>query len=241
MAISAEYEKILKILFGQSRLKIFLTDFFQREKMSKKSIFYQHPFFYKMGLKFVHKRNLAKRYQYMASFAREGDLVLEPGCGPAILADYLVKGVYFRGFDMNKAFVDYALNKHLDVYIGNALDHKSYCQADVVIACDILHHLKSEDRKIFIKHCFDSTRKKLIICEPARSHKLKKGIFYFLSKFWFEYIEQDGTNKPEFMSFWTRQELKSKIENGFGVIPQLTPRKIKEIGEDFIIAYFKEK
>ena len=167
----------------------------------------------------------------MASFVAKGDLVLEPGCGPGILPDFLPEGVFYRGFDNNKEFVNYASKKHSGIYLGNILDFQNYCQADVVVACDILHHLKPKDRGTFIRYCFKSSKKKLIICEPGKE---AKGI---ISKLWFEYIEQDGTNKPKFSDFWTKEKLKTQMENGFGIISEEISRKIKEIGEDFIVVY----
>jgi 2-polyprenyl-3-methyl-5-hydroxy-6-metoxy-1,4-benzoquinol methylase len=148
--------------------------------MSKKSIFYKYPRLYIWGLKWIHKTNFAKRYRYIASFAKKGDLVLEPACGPAILANFLPKGTYYRGFDTNKKFVDYAFKKHSGVYLGNALDAKNYPQADIVIACDILHHLKPIDRKKFIKNCFSSTKKIFIICEPGKRGKAADSFLYIL-------------------------------------------------------------
>jgi hypothetical protein len=122
--------------------------------MAKKSIFYKHPLLYIWGLKWIHKGNFAKRYRYMASFVKKGDLVLEPACGPATLADFLPKKADYRGFDTNKDFV-----------------------ADVVIACDILHHLKPVDRQKFIKNCFSSAKKVFIICEPGKREKPDESIF----------------------------------------------------------------
>ncbi|HAJ33347.1 MAG TPA: hypothetical protein DCK79_08225 [Candidatus Atribacteria bacterium] len=59
--------------------------------MCKKNIFYKYPLLYVWGLKWIHKNNFAKRYCYMASFVRKNDLVLEPGCGPATLAEWSEK------------------------------------------------------------------------------------------------------------------------------------------------------
>jgi len=210
--------------------------------MSKRSVFYKYPLFYIWGLKWVHKANFTKRYRYMASFVKKGNTVLEPACGPAILADFLPEGVYYRGFDTNKKFINFALKKHAGVYLGNVLDTKNYTQADVIIACDILHHLKPIDRKKFIKNCLSSNSKILIICEPGTDNSWQERFFYPIYKLWFEYMEQDGTNKPKVIDQWTKKELDFQMEHGFEVIPNLVRRKIEEIGDDFIGVYFlKEK
>jgi len=208
--------------------------------MSKKSIFYKHPLLYILGLKWLHKSNFTKRYRYMASFVQKGDLVLEPACGPAILADFLPEGVYYQGFDMNKEFIDYASKKHSGVYLGNVLDPKNYCQADIVVACDILHHLKPRDRKTFIKHCFEAAKKKLIICEPGKKDYSQKGVLSSLKKRLVEWSEKDGTCDFRIEYFLTKEELLNQIKTGFGIIPTSIQRSIKEFGEDIVVVYFKE-
>ena len=209
--------------------------------MVKKSIFYKHPLFYIWGLKWIHKSNFTKRYRYMASFVKKGDLVLEPACGPAILADFLPEGAYYRGFDTNKEFIDYARKKHSGVYLGNVLDARNYPQADIVIICDILHHLKPTDRKKFIKNCFVSTRKIFIVCEPGKEEKTSKGIFYPLRKWLAEWSEKDGTGDFKVEYFSTRSQLLSQIKHGFGVVSSSVKREIKEFGEDIVAVFFKDK
>ncbi len=209
--------------------------------MSKKSIFYEYPQLYIWGLKWIHKTNFAKRYQYMAGFVQKGDLVLEPACGPAILADYLPDGSYYRGFDTNKEFIEYALKKHSDVYLGNVLDIKNYYQADVVIACDILHHLDLKNRKEFIKHCFSSAKKMFIICEPGKKDQINDGIFYSLGKQLGEWSEKDGTNDFKTEYFLTGNQLLGQIKHGFDVIPSSIKRETKSFGEDIVAVFFKDK
>lgn len=177
----------------------------------------------------------------MASFAKKGDLVLEPACGPALLADFLPQGSYYRGFDTNQEFIDYAFKKHSGVYLGNVLDAKNYPQADVVIACDILHHLKPIDRTRFIKNCFSSTRKIFIICEPGKRSKDSDIIFFSLRKRLAEWSEKDGTNDFKVEYFLTHDQLLSQIKHGFGIIPSSVNRETKEFGEDIIAVFLKDK
>lgn len=209
--------------------------------MSKKSIFYKYPQLYIWGLKWIHKTNFSKRYHYMAGFVQKGDLVLEPACGPAILADYLPDGSYYRGFDTNKEFIEYALKKRLHVYLGNVLNIKNYYQADVVIACDILHHLDPKNRREFIKHCFSSAKKMFIICEPGKKDKTNESIFYSLGKQLGEWSEKDGTNDFKTEYFLTDNQLLGQIEHGFDVIPFSVKREMKNFGEDIIAVFFKDK
>jgi glycosyltransferase involved in cell wall biosynthesis len=208
--------------------------------MAKKSIFYKHPLLYIWGLKWIHKGNFAKRYRYMASFVKKDDLVLEPACGPATLADFLPKEADYYGFDTNKDFTDYALKKHPGVYLGNVLDLKSYKQSDVVIACDILHHLKPADRQKFIKNCFSSTKKVFIICEPGKREKSTESIFKSQRDWLAEWSEKDGTNNFKVEHFLTRNKLINQIKHGFGVIPVSIEREKEDFGEDIVAVFFKD-
>lgn len=207
--------------------------------MAKKSIFYKYPLLYIWGLKCIHQDNFAKRYRYMASFVKKGDLVLEPACGPAILADFLPKEADYHGFDTNKDFTDYALKKHPGVYLGNVLDSKSYRQADVIIACDILHHLKPGDRKRFIKNCFSSTKEVFIICEPRKKEKPPNSLFKSQIDRLIEWSEKDGTNDVKIEYYLTHNQLINQIKHGFGVIPSSIERKTEDFGVDIIAVFFK--
>ena len=206
--------------------------------MKKTSIFYRLPWLYIWGLKKIHRGNFARRYRYMASFAKTGDLVLEPGCGPGILADFLKKGVLYKGFDTNQYFLDYARKRNKDVYFANALEKKSYKKADLVMVCDLLHHLAPCDRKKFIKFCCQSARKKIIICEPFTKKKYpKRNFFHQLKNRLIEWSEQDGTANLKVEHFMTKIELFDKIKNGFNIIPFSVKRSIKEIGQDFVVIF----
>lgn len=196
-----------------------------------KSFFYKSPVLYKLGLKLIHRENLAKRYQYLASLVEREDLVLEPGCGPAILADFLPEDSLYYGFDLNEIFLNYALSKNKKVFLGNVTDSKNYFLVDIIICVDILHHLKLGEREKFIENCWKFTKKKLILCEPYKERGQ--------SKFWFEYIEKDGKNSPKFGDFWTKEELRKQIENGFNKIDKIFSRKIVEIGKDLVVIFCK--
>lgn len=207
--------------------------------MRTRSIFYKYPQLYINGLKWIHKSNFAKRYRYMASFTQKGDTVLEPACGPAIQADFLPKDVFYYGFDTNKEFIDYARKKNFNVFLGNVLDAKSYFLADVIIACDILHHLNPADRQKFIRNCFASCRKAFIICEPGKGEGNKDSAFYSIKKRLTEWSEKDGTGNFKNEYFSTRSQLLSQIEYGFGIIPSSVKRKTKDFGEDIVAVFFK--
>ncbi|HDJ30365.1 MAG TPA: glycosyltransferase [bacterium] len=205
--------------------------------MQKQSIFYRYPLLYQQSLKLIHRKNLKKRYQLIASFIKEGEKVLEPGCGTGFLRNFLPSGSFYFGFDLNENFINWAQKKYKDsvFYVGDVLDSKSYFSVDVVVICDVLHHIESSKQKKFLSNCWRSAKKKLILCEPKGKNTL------LLGKKFFRYFEQDGINQPDAETLWTEQELKKMIKEGFGVIPPEIPRHIEEIGKDILCVFYKEK
>lgn len=208
---------------------------------SKPSIIYRYPLLYIAGLKLVHGKNFNKRYYYMASFVKPGFTVLEPACGPAMLANYLSEKALYKGFDTNTYFVNYAKEKKIKVKIGDVLNRKSYIKSDIVITCDILHHLQPEKRKQLIRNCYLSTKKILIVCEPVFKEIKKDGFYHSLMNRLNEYIESDGTNDVKTEYGLLEKDYMKQISNGFGVIPSSIKRNVKKIGEDIIVSFYLNK
>lgn len=208
--------------------------------MGKKSIFYKFPLLYIWGLKWIHKSNFSKRYQYISNQVRVGDLVLEPGCGPAILADFLPPGSFYKGFDTNRDFVNYAKKRHPEVSIGDVLNFNNYCKAAVVVVCDVLHHINPVDRKKFIDYCYRSADVMFIICDPGKKMDQMPKYLHPLWKRITEWSEKDGTNDFKYEHLLTRGQLINEIDNGFDVISSSVKREIKEIGDDVVAIFFKK-
>ena len=175
----------------------------------------------------------------MSSFVKKGDFVLEPACGPANLAEFLPTGSHYIGFDANEDFIKHALSKKRDVSVGNVLSKKNYHQCDVVITCDILHHLKPFDRETFIRNCFASAKRLLIICEPAEKEQKANSLFYPIKKYLTEWSERDGTSNVKMHYFFAYHQLIKQIRDGFGAIPPSVKRETKEIGDDIIGVFIK--
>jgi len=206
--------------------------------MPIKSIFYQFPKLYIWGLRYLHRADFDKRYRFMASFAKNNDSVLEPACGPAILVDYLPPSINYAGFDTNDRFIKYAQKRGINAFIGNVLNENNYKPADVIVLCDILHHLKPVDRPVLIRYCYQFAQKYLIICDPTTKTETNR-----LKNAWdsltFAIAEQDGINQPRREECYTKEQLIGEANNGFSVIKSVEGCKITEIGEDLIIVYNK--
>jgi len=199
------------------------------------SLLYRFPWIYINGLKLYHGKNFANRYRYMASLAKPNDTVLEPGCGPAIIANYLPTNSKYTGFDTNDRFINFAKNKKLAVFYGNVLDKKNYKSSDIVVACDILHHLAPATRKAFIELCWQNCKNIFVVCDPGKTRIPKKGFWQKIG----EWSEQDGTNKFKSNYFLTKKQLLGQIKNGFGVIKPQIKRTVREFGEDIVAVFYK--
>ncbi len=208
----------------------------------KESIFYRFPRLYLWGLRFLHRQAFTQRYRYIASFVRPGDSVLEPGCGPAPLAKFLPPKSRYSGFDTNQYLLRYGQKQGLNIFEGNALNSQDYQPADIIVACDLLHHLSKPRRGDFIRLVWKNSRKMLIICEPAkpndyrRHHKVWQKIKHWLA----EWSERDGQNFVHWDSYYSRRQLLTGIKQGFGIIPKAIPRHWEAIGEDIIVVFFKD-
>lgn len=212
--------------------------------LRKKSIFYESPAIYMVGMQLIHGRNLDKRYAYIAEQIGYNAEVLEPGCGPALLARYLKSGCVYRGFDINREFVEYAQRAGLSVKAGNAVDPRSYVKSDVVVLCDLLHHIDPVAQEKVLKYSLSSARRKLIICEPfkidslldALSGRIK--VLQRVIEVLFSCLDNDGGNGARLEYIKDEEELRKLMEEGFNVIPQGFKREIVQIGHDLIAVYY---
>lgn len=196
-----------------------------------KSILYWHPLIYKIGLWLLHGRNLKKRYEYISTEIGKNKVVLDPGCGPGLLAKYLDSGCNYIGFDIDPVFVNYAKKKGLNVYLGDATKPKPYKKADAIVMADFFHHIGRQDEKKTLRLC-NKYAKKIIICEQPASELFKRMTWYV----WlYNKLDQDKAGKVNLAVQRTEKELLNNMKKGFGIIKG--KNKIKKIGKNFIVTY----
>lgn len=79
-----------------------------------------------------------------------GAKILDIGCGPADILDYLPKDIHYTGFDMNPNYIEHAKRKYgdrADFFCNKVAEvnpdlEKKY---DIVLATSVLHHLNEEE------------------------------------------------------------------------------------------------
>ncbi|CAG1021907.1 partial demethylmenaquinone methyltransferase / 2-methoxy-6-polyprenyl-1,4-benzoquinol methylase, partial [Methylococcales bacterium] len=80
----------------------------------------------------------------------EGDKVLDIGCGPGFIVNYMPKGISYYGFDIDKHYIAYANAKfgHKGRFICGFFNEDTasqYREADIVMMNGVLHHLTDEE------------------------------------------------------------------------------------------------
>jgi len=82
---------------------------------------------------------------------REGDKILDIGCGTADILAYLPT-VEYVGLDMNEAYINYAKKRfgHKGIFLASKVDGKainefSLYDYDIVLATGLLHHLNDDE------------------------------------------------------------------------------------------------
>lgn len=108
-----------------------------------------YPSVYRFFQNLVHRKKHIREYVDKYVKPKEGDTVLDIGCGPADILDFLPKVKYF-GFDISSRYINEAKRK----YGGcGTFFCKKFSQAsvptnlifDIVIARNVLHHLNDDE------------------------------------------------------------------------------------------------
>jgi SAM-dependent methyltransferase len=177
---------------------------------------YVHPLIYEFGIQFLYWGGLRK----LRSLIRGGSSVFEPACGYGRIHKYLPPDSAYRGIDLNETFIRYGQKKGLTLALGNIFDEGAYPDSDVVLLCDILHHLPDDKMRHLIELALRHCREKLIIVEPAFVSMASSSHFMsrFLSRF-FSLADADGINDiNRWLSTQEYQNLFAFIE----ALPQVT-------------------
>ena len=209
------------------------------------SLLYRSPGLYRFLLWAAHGAHLAKRYRAGAKSLGEAKTVFEPLCGPAILPSYLPDCVEYSGFDINERFVRYARRKGRNVWQGDAREEAPYRHglADGVAIVYSLHHVQPyEAQQRVVERAARAARSRLVICEPFGDRLLgllDKAPFLKKPAEWlFDWAERDGTNQSCFEHVLTRESLKKRMDDGYGVLNGVR-HSIRQIGpDDLIVAYY---
>jgi SAM-dependent methyltransferase len=138
----------------------------------------------------------------------------------------------YEGWDLNEKFLEFCRRKEIKVSKKNVFDFQNYPDNDVILICDLLHHLIPNHERL-VGEALKRT-KKLIISEPARSFKqpkMLKSIVLFYNYLCGDY---DGINNPGKTLEWDYDE--EKLRNFF---QKLGCTKTIKVGWDMIAVFDK--
>lgn len=116
-----------------------------------------HPSLY---ILFGRLMGLSQKYQayinrYIQPFS--GMKILDIGCGPGAILDFLPESVDYTGFDINASYIAYARKKygHRAAFHNQRVSNMTMAALarsfDVVLADGLLHHLSIEESKVFFQ------------------------------------------------------------------------------------------
>lgn len=79
-----------------------------------------------------------------------GMRILDIGCGPATILEYLPESIDYLGFDLNENYIQAAISRHKDrgTFINcrvNDFYKKKFLPFDLIIAFGVLHHLDERE------------------------------------------------------------------------------------------------
>lgn len=105
---------------------------------------------------------------------RSGDRVLDIGCGPADILEYLPDGIDYTGFDVSDRYIAAARRRYGERGkfavrpVSRSVEaNGSY---DIVISIGVLHHLSDEDARTLFDCASNALRPggRLVTCDPVR-------------------------------------------------------------------------
>jgi SAM-dependent methyltransferase len=182
----------------------------------RQSIFYRHPLLYELGIHFLYFNKL----KILKEIVGHGKSVFEPACGFGRMKKYLYADCAYSGIDLNDKFVSFGRKKNRNIQLGDILKEEYYCPADVILLCDILHHLQKPEI-----HCLfqiaGKFAKKIVIIEPTFvALAANKNPFSHLLGKVMTHVDSDGFN--EITHWMSRKEYNDLFVSLNAVIPILT-------------------
>lgn len=194
-----------------------------------KSIFYRYPLLYDLGIRFLYFDGL----KILKDIIGKKKSVFEPACGYGRMTRYIHSDCSYSGIDLNSDFIAYGRKKKRNIEMGNVLDHTKYREADTVLLCDILHHLKTGDIRKLLSIAVQFAREKVVIIEPTFvTIATKKNIFSRLIGKIMATIDSDGINE---IDQWMSREEYHNLFNSLKKANHINEMRIRHYrNHDFV-------
>ncbi|MCH8067215.1 MAG: class I SAM-dependent methyltransferase [Nanoarchaeota archaeon] len=169
--------------------------------MTKRAHIFRNPWLYALSIRLLHFNGFKKIREIVGKKKN----VFEPACGYGRLQKYLHDNCSYSGIDLNEIFINFGRKRGLDIRIGDVLEEKNYIKSDIIILCDILHHLTRDNIHRVVSIAKKFSTEKVVIMEPSFVGLASgKGFFSRLAAKVFAKVDFDGINNIEHWS--TRQD-----------------------------------
>jgi SAM-dependent methyltransferase len=169
--------------------------------MTKRAYIFRNPWLYSLSIRLLHFDGFKK----IRDIIGKEKNVFEPACGFGRLQRYLYDSCSYSGIDLNEIFINFGKKRGLDIRIGDVLEESNYIKSDIIILCDILHHLTKDKIQEVVSIATKFAKEKIVIMEPAFVGLASgKGFFSRLAAKVFARVDFDGINNIE--HWFTRQD-----------------------------------
>lgn len=159
--------------------------------------------------------------------------VFEPACGYGRMKKFLYSDCTYSGIDLNETFITYGRKKNRNINLGNALDPEKYREADVVLLCDILHHLRITEMYELVSFAARFAKEKVLIVEPvfvdiaARNNPVSRGLGKVM-----KWMDADGFNDIE---RWLTKDEYNELYQSFKELNGMKEVRVKNFrNHDFV-------
>jgi len=169
--------------------------------MTKRAYIFRNPWLYSLSIRLLHFDGFKK----IRDIIGKEKNVFEPACGFGRLQRYLYDSCSYSGIDLNEIFINFGKKRGLDIRIGDVLEETNYIKSDIIILCDILHHLTKDKIQEVVSIATKFAKEKIVIMEPTFVGLASgKGFFSRLAAKVFARVDFDGINNIE--HWFTRQD-----------------------------------
>jgi len=195
-----------------------------------------HPTVYRLVdrlINFSNGINIDSTFSYISRLIGRKKNVLDLGCGPAMLFNYLDNSCKYEGWDTNKYFVRLLKNK-INVKYQNIFNFRKFPEADIIFLRGVLHCIYPNHIKL-IKNSLKHAKEKVIIAEqyedstrilPDKFQNLLKknvaqNLFCSKGKI-YDTSYRNIFTKTELLNLLNEFKTKSIYENRFEIIASVT-------------------
>ena len=199
----------------------------------KKAITYRSPRLYSFAIKFLHPRG---DLSFVGNLVGKHKTVFEPACGFGRLKKFLDVSCNYFGIDLNYDFIRFGNRRHRNITLGNIFEERHYFKTDIIVLCDIIHHLSVEKGKELVRLACKYAEEKVIIVEPTFT-ELASGKSWFsklMAKI-FSKLDYDGINHIK--KWMTRNEYE-KLFREYKVKNNFSNMKVTEKNNYFFVELF---